>query len=54
MKKNCLLITISLFLLNCEETTIKEKKTGVISQKAMVVSARVEASKIGLDILKKN
>jgi gamma-glutamyltranspeptidase/glutathione hydrolase len=54
MKKNCLLITISLFLLNCEETTIKEEKTGVISQRAMVVSARVEASKIGLDILKKN
>ena len=54
MKKNCLLITISLFLLNCEKATIKKKKTGVIAQKAMVVSARVEASKIGLDILKKN
>jgi gamma-glutamyltranspeptidase/glutathione hydrolase len=54
MKKNYLLITIFLFLLNCEKATIKEKKTGVIAQKAMVVSARVEASKIGLDILKKN
>jgi len=54
MKKICLLITISLFLLNCEKATIKEKKTGVIAQKAMVVSARVEASKIGSDILQKN
>jgi gamma-glutamyltranspeptidase/glutathione hydrolase len=54
MKKIYLLITISLFLLNCKKATKKEKEIGVIAQKAMVVSARVEASKIGLDILKKN
>ena len=37
-------------LFNCEESS---KNIGVISEKAMVVSARKEASQIGIDILKK-
>lgn len=53
---------ISLFLIlsitiSCKKskTSLPEKtsKRGLITQKAMVVSARVEASKIGSDILKK-
>ena len=53
MKKIFLLITISIFLLNCKTSEKKEKITGLITEKAMVVSAREEASKIGTDILKK-
>ena len=37
-------------LFNCEKSA---KDIGLISEKAMVVSARIEASKIGTDILKK-
>ena len=40
-------------MLNCKTTPEKEKITGLITNKAMVVSAREEASKIGSDILKK-
>ncbi|MDP5094183.1 MAG: gamma-glutamyltransferase, partial [Polaribacter sp.] len=50
MKKYFLLGILSLVLFNCEESS---KKIGVISEKAMVVSARKEASQIGIDILKK-
>ncbi|WBX75219.1 gamma-glutamyltransferase [Tenacibaculum ovolyticum] len=40
-------------LLSCKTAIKKEKTTGLITSKAMVVSARKEASKIGNDILKK-
>jgi gamma-glutamyltranspeptidase/glutathione hydrolase len=53
MKKICSLIAISIVLFNCKTPEKKERITGLISQKAMVVSAREEASKIGADILKK-
>jgi len=53
MKKICSLIAISIVLFNCKTPEKKEKITGLISQKAMVVSAREEASKIGADVLKK-
>ncbi|WP_288956570.1 gamma-glutamyltransferase [uncultured Polaribacter sp.] len=51
MKKRNLLFLLSFLSLfiSCK----KEKITGVIAQKAMVVSAREEASKIGSDILEK-
>lgn len=52
MKKIALMLTASLLFINC--TDKKEDKTlGLITEKAMVVSARVEASQIGSDILKK-
>jgi gamma-glutamyltranspeptidase/glutathione hydrolase len=53
MKKIILLITLSLLLINCKTTPKKERITGLIAQKAMVVSAREEASKIGTAILQK-
>ncbi|MGK0449008.1 MAG: gamma-glutamyltranspeptidase/glutathione hydrolase, partial [Polaribacter sp.] len=53
MKKISLLIALSLVLTNCKTPEKKEITTGLIAQKAMVVSARVEASKIGSDILQK-
>ncbi|SDS16790.1 gamma-glutamyltranspeptidase / glutathione hydrolase [Polaribacter sp. KT25b] len=53
MKKNILLFTLSLLLVNCKSEIKKEKTTGLITQKAMVVTAREEASKIGVVILKK-
>lgn len=53
MKKILLLFTVSLLLFNCKTAEKKEKITGLIAQKAMVVSARVEASQIGSDILEK-
>tara|TARA_B100000767_G_scaffold257163_1_gene264821 strand:- start:317 stop:2011 length:1695 start_codon:yes stop_codon:yes gene_type:complete len=54
MKKIILLLAISIILLNCKPNTKKAlKNIGTTSEKAMVVSAREEASKIGLDILKK-
>ena len=49
MRKLILLFGLSILLANCK--TSKEK--GLIVDKAMVVSARQEASKIGADILKK-
>ncbi|MDG1245275.1 MAG: gamma-glutamyltransferase [Polaribacter sp.] len=54
MKKSMLLIVISLVILSCkpsENATIKNR--GVTSEKAMVVSAREEASIIGTTILQK-
>lgn len=56
MKHIIYTILLLLFFVSCKqavETPIKEKHTGLITQKAMVVSARIEASKIGNDILKK-
>ncbi|AUC22554.1 gamma-glutamyltransferase [Polaribacter sejongensis] len=53
MKKIILLLSLSLFMINCKTAEKKEHTTGLITQKAMVVSARIEASKIGSDILKK-
>ncbi len=62
MKLNLLPILLSCFLfVHCQETTqpteIAEAKTlpkiGLITEKAMVVSAREEASKIGVEILQK-
>ncbi|GAL63201.1 gamma-glutamyltranspeptidase [Algibacter lectus] len=48
-------LLLSLFVSCKKEVKAPEtiKKTGLITQNAMVVSARVEASKIGNDILKK-
>ncbi|MDN3621243.1 gamma-glutamyltransferase [Polaribacter undariae] len=53
MKKIILLLSLSLFMINCKTAEKKEHTTGLITQKAMVVSARIEASKIGVEILKK-
>ena len=54
MKKNLPLIIISLVILSCKPSeNTKIKNRGVTSEKAMVVSARVEASKIGTAILQK-
>jgi gamma-glutamyltranspeptidase/glutathione hydrolase len=53
MRKISLLIALSLLLINCETAINKEKITGLVTKKAMVVTAREEASKIGSDILKK-
>jgi|TARA_B110000208_G_scaffold101693_2_gene126687 gamma-glutamyltranspeptidase/glutathione hydrolase len=49
MKKNILLFTITLFILSCKPSGNR----GVTTEKAMVVSAREEASKIGVGILQK-
>lgn len=46
------LLIISLLFISCKEI-VKTKKRGLITENAMVVSAREEASKIGSDILKK-
>ena len=48
--KLILLILLSVFFLNTNETVAQ---TGLITPKAMVVSAREEASKIGVEIMKK-
>ena len=54
MKKHLSLIIISLVILGCKPSeNTKVKNRGVTSEKAMVVSARVEASKIGTAILQK-
>ena len=50
--KTILLSAIALLLfINCKTAVIEP--TGLVTEKAMVVSARKEASKIGVDILKK-
>ena len=46
-----LALSLILFCFSCKKKSIAP--TGVVSKKAMVVSAREEASKIGLEILKK-
>lgn len=53
MKQLMLLISFLLLFTHCNSSYVKKKKTGLIAQKAMVVSAKVEASKIGSEILKK-
>ena len=45
--KNIIIILISITLISC-----KKDKLGYIAENGMVVSARIEASKIGVDILK--
>ncbi len=54
MKKIVFIFIISVLITSCNEKleNISEVK-GLITEKAMVVSARVEASKIGTEILKK-
>lgn len=49
MKKIHLLLCAFVLCISCQE----EKTTGLVREKAMVVSAREEASQIGSDILKK-
>jgi gamma-glutamyltranspeptidase/glutathione hydrolase len=50
--KKLLLLTFTLFLfINCRKQPAKP--TGLVTEKAMVVSAREEASKIGVEIMKK-
>lgn len=50
MRKTLLCSLLFLFFLSCKT---KNVNTGVVADHAMVVSARAEASEIGLDILKK-
>ena len=52
MKKIFSILFIAILLANCTATK-EDKVTGLIAEKAMVVSARVEASQVGSDILKK-
>jgi gamma-glutamyltranspeptidase/glutathione hydrolase len=56
MKRYFYLLLIPLLYLGCKKELTSEKITttkGLVSEHAMVVSARVEASQIGIDILKK-
>ena len=57
MKKLILLALLLVSFISCKKSFTKppvdETKRGLIVEQAMVVSARVEASKIGTDILKK-
>ena len=54
MKKITLIFIISMFITSCnQELKNVSEVTGLVTEKAMVVSARVEASKIGTEILKK-
>ena len=54
MKKIIFIITICSLTLSChQEIEDVTKVTGLVTEKAMVVSARIEASKIGTEILKK-
>jgi len=51
MKK--IIFFIALAVLGCKSTEKAVQPTGLVTSKAMVVSAREEASKIGVDIMKK-
>ncbi len=51
MKK--ILLIIALAVLGCKSTQKAIQTTGLVTDKAMVVSAREEASKIGVEIMKK-
>ncbi|WP_343486222.1 gamma-glutamyltransferase [Allomuricauda sp. d1] len=51
MRRLILLVPFVFLILNCK--TKPAEPTGLVTEKAMVVSAREEASKIGADILKK-
>ena len=54
MKKITLVFIISLFVTSChQEKDNTSQIRGLVTEKAMVVSARIEASKIGTEILKK-
>ncbi|MDA8956915.1 gamma-glutamyltransferase [bacterium] len=53
MKNIVFLFTFSMLLANCKIAPKKENTIGLTTQKAMVVSARIEASRIGTAILKK-
>lgn len=52
-KRSHLLVVLSLAFIQCKNAVVKEKKQGVVVDSAMVVSARVEASKIGAEVLEK-
>ncbi|PKP26381.1 MAG: gamma-glutamyltransferase [Bacteroidetes bacterium HGW-Bacteroidetes-2] len=45
-------IALLLAFISCKQESIKVKKQGLIAENAMVVTARVEASEVGLSILK--
>ncbi|HEY4629547.1 MAG TPA: gamma-glutamyltransferase [Flavobacterium sp.] len=51
MKK--IIILLSVFSIGCKTQNVMVKPTGLVANKAMVVSAREEASKIGVEIMKK-
>ena len=54
MKKITLIFSISMLITSCnQELKNVSEVTGLVTEKAMVVSARIEASKIGTEILKK-
>lgn len=54
MKKYLIFIFVTLLFVQCKQQPEKETvKTGLIAKKAMVVSARKEASDIGMEIMKK-
>jgi gamma-glutamyltranspeptidase/glutathione hydrolase len=50
---NKILLIIALAVLGCKSTQKAIQSTGLVTDKAMVVSAREEASKIGVEIMKK-
>ncbi len=54
MKYPIILFLIAILCVQCMTTSkpIPEKQYGLITEKAMVVSAREEASKIGVEIMK--
>ncbi len=51
IKKSILLLVLPMLFIQCRKAPIIP--TGLVAEKAMVVSAREEASKIGVDIMKK-
>nr|WP_314897074.1 gamma-glutamyltransferase [uncultured Flavobacterium sp.] len=51
MKK--IIILLSVFCVGCKTQSVMVKPTGLVVDKAMVVSAREEASKIGVEIMRK-
>ncbi len=55
MKQFLTILLIAFIAFSCKKTAdkvIKKRKIGLVTKNAMVVSARIEASKIGSDILK--
>ncbi|WP_340073659.1 gamma-glutamyltransferase [Leptobacterium sp. I13] len=52
MKKTLILLT-TFFLLSCQRSKTPAPPTGYVAENAMIVSAREEASRIGVEILKK-
>ena len=51
MKNYCVLLCSVLLFVHCKKAPVQP--TGLVTEKAMVVSAREEASKIGVEIMKK-